>query len=79
MKLHSLTFALLVIGGLNWLLMVFGWDIATWISADWWMTVVKIVYVLVGVSAIYEIATHKRRCMDCKKSGSMSSAPMQNM
>jgi uncharacterized membrane protein YuzA (DUF378 family) len=65
MKLHTLTFTLLVIGGLNWLLMVLGFDIATWMSSAGWMTIVKIVYVLVGLSALYEIFTHKSRCKNC--------------
>lgn len=71
-SLHSLAFILLVIGGLNWLLVVFGVDIGTWVSAAWWVTVMKIVYVLVGLSALYEIFTHKAHCKECTvKDGSM--------
>jgi len=72
MKLHTITFSLLIIGGLNWLLKVWGWDIAGWVSASWWATVVEIVYVLVGFSALYEAFTHKNRCKECMmKSGGM--------
>jgi len=79
-SLHSVTFILLVIGGLNWLLVVLGWDIGSWMSAGWWMTLVKIIYVLVGLSAIYEIATHKKRCKECMmmKGGGMSNSGMGN-
>lgn len=70
--LHMIAFVLLVVGGLNWLLAVGGWDIAGWVSASWWGTLVNIVYILVGLSAIYEVATHKGRCKECS---SGSSAP----
>jgi len=63
--LHMVTFTLLVIGGLNWLLFTFGWDLGSWMSTDWWMTVTKIVYVLVGLSAIYELVMHKSNCKRC--------------
>ena len=62
MNLHKVTFLLLVIGGLNWLLAVFGWDIATWGLP---MRLVQLVYVLVGLSAIYELASHKKLCKEC--------------
>ncbi|HRH32877.1 MAG TPA: DUF378 domain-containing protein [bacterium] len=77
-NLHSLTFLLLVIGGLNWLLVgLFGPDMeigrlfggmSAWIS--------RLVYILVGLSAIVEIAQHKMNCRKCgEKSGhSMPSA-----
>ena len=57
------TFCLLAIGGLNWGLAVFGWDLAHWVTN---MTVDKIVYALVGLSALYEIFTHGMRCKECK-------------
>ena len=53
---------LLVIGGLNWGLALFGWDVATWLSASWWGTLVKVVYALVGIAAlleVYAMATNK--------------------
>lgn len=60
--IHGVAFVLLVIGGLNWLLKVWGWDIATWgLNA----TLVNVVYVLVGLSALYEVFTHKSRCKAC--------------
>lgn len=63
-KLHMITFILLVIGGLNWGLTVFGWNVVDMIFGSWPM-VVDLIYILVGLSAIYEIATHKKSCKAC--------------
>ena len=60
--LHMLTFILLVIGGLNWGLAIWGHDIATWGLN---MTLVKVIYALVALSAIYEALTHGGRCKEC--------------
>lgn len=60
-NLHKVTFLLLVIGGLNWLLEVFGWGIGQWLP----LRVEQLVYVLVGLSAIYEVASHKKLCKEC--------------
>ncbi len=60
--LHGAAFLLLVIGGLNWLLSVFSWDLAAWGIP---MGALKVVYVLVGLAALFEIATHKGRCKEC--------------
>ncbi len=68
MKLHKIAFILLIIGGLNWLLvgLISGWDLASYIGA----TIARIVYILVGLSALYEVFTHKGRCKGCEmKSG----------
>lgn len=63
--LHMITFTLLVIGGLNWLLLgLFGWDVGQIFGGQAAMAS-KVVYVLVGLSAIYEIATHKSNCKWC--------------
>ena len=64
--LHTVTFILLVIGGLNWGLALFGWDIAMWHLP---MIIVQIVYAAVALSAIYEAATHGSRCKECKPDG----------
>ncbi len=43
-----------MIGGINWLLVVLGWDIAMWLGgAD--SMLVKVIYVLVGISALLEL------------------------
>jgi len=68
--LHTIAFILLVIGGLNWLLVGIGvGDVVMYLGA----TLAKIIYILVGLSAIYLIFTHKSTCKCCDKS--MSSAP----
>lgn len=71
MKLHTITFILLVVGGLNWLLLATtGWEIGQLFGGPM-ATVSRIVYILVGLSALYEIATHKKNCSLCQ-SGSQS-------
>ena len=63
--IHLVTFILLVIGGLNWLLFgLFGWDIWS-LFGGMGAPVSRAIYVLVGLSAVYEIATHGTRCKDC--------------
>jgi len=69
------TFLLLVVGGLNWLLVgLVGWDVgelfggmAAWPS--------RAIYVLVGLSALYEMFSHKGRCKECSASAAMPSEP----
>ncbi|MEK7642940.1 MAG: DUF378 domain-containing protein [Patescibacteria group bacterium] len=69
--LHMVTFTLLVIGGLNWLLVgVVGWDVSRWLGGMDSM-LARTIYILVGVSAIVEIATHKSNCKMCNTSASM--------
>lgn len=60
-SLHKVTFILLVIGGLNWLLTAFGYNVVAMLGS----TVAMLVYILVGLSAIYEVATHKQNCKNC--------------
>lgn len=68
-SLHMVAFILLVIGGLNWLLLgIFGWEIGT-LFGGMSAIVSRAIYVLVGLSAIYEIATHKQNCKSCVSSG----------
>lgn len=71
MNMHKLAFILLVVGGLNWLLVgVLGWDISRFLGgAD--SMVARVIYILVGLAAIYEVATHKSNCRACVSSPSM--------
>lgn len=62
--LHKITFALLVIGGLNWGLEVF--DIGVGNYLPMWLS--TLVYALVGISALVEIFTHKANCKCCDAS-----------
>lgn len=64
-SLHMLTFILLVIGGLNWLFVgLFAWDIGMLFGGQGAL-VSRIIYILVGLSALYEILSHKGACKAC--------------
>ena len=70
-----ITFLLLVIGGLNWLLVgVTGWDVGNIFGGQAAM-ISRIIYILVGLSAIYEVVTHKKCCKDCSTVATPSSKP----
>ncbi len=63
--LHMVTFLLLVVGGLNWLLQgLFGWDVGQLFGGQG-ETVSRVIYVLVGLSAIAELAMHGKSCKMC--------------
>ena len=63
--LHKVSFLLLAVGGLNWLVLaVSGWEIGQ-LFGGMDALVSKVIYVLVGLAAIYEIATHAGRCKAC--------------
>ena len=71
--MHKISCILLWIGGLNWGLVGLGnfmdsnWNVVAMILP---MMLANIIYVLVGVAAIYELATHKGMCKGCdSKSG----------
>ena len=68
--LHLVSFILLVVGGLNWLAVgVLDMNLVEWLLGTG--TVTMVVYVLVGLAAIYEAATHKGRCKECAGGGTM--------
>ena len=64
MKLHMVAFILLIVGGLNWGLTAIGFNVVNMIFGSW-PIVEQIIYILVGVAAIYEVVTHKQNCKDC--------------
>ncbi len=67
--LHTITFILLIIGGLNWLIIgLLGTDYVMQILGG---SIAKIVYILVGLSAVVEIVNHKSLCKNCDKGGQM--------
>jgi uncharacterized protein len=73
--IHSAAWLLLIVGGLNWLLVaLFNWDISQWLGGPD-ATLTRIVYVLVGLSAIVVLFTHARDCKLCGRS-SMSGGSM---
>jgi len=73
---HMIAWILVMIGGLNWLLIGLGgffganWNVVNLILGSW-PQVEWLVYILVGLSAVYEIVKHKQNCKVCG-----SSAPM---
>lgn len=75
--LHTIAFILLIVGGLNWLLVgVFAWDIGA-IFGGQAAVISRIVYILVGLAAIYEVVSHKKNCKNC--TASSTSAPTASM
>ena len=65
--LHIVAFLLLVVGGLNWLVFgIWGYDIVGWLFGGMDSSISRAVYVLVGLAAIVEVATHKKNCKMCE-------------
>ena len=65
--LHKVTFILLIVGGLNWGLEALGYGLGNYLPSSLMM----IVYILVGLSAIYEIFSHKGYCRNCAPGAAM--------
>lgn len=63
-SVHLVAWILLVVGGLNWGLTAFGYNVVEMVLGSWPM-VVQLVYILVGASALYELFTHKANCKEC--------------
>ena len=63
--LHGLAFVLVVIGGLNWGLYAMDpkYELVHYLSTG---LLVKLVYYLVALSAIYLAFTHKKDCKSCE-------------
>ena len=79
--LHGTAFILTVIGGLNWGLVALG----TYMGGNWnivnlllgtWPAVETLVYLLVGLSAVSLLVTHKG---DCRACGAGNAAPGMGM
>lgn len=71
--LHKIAFILVIIGGLNWLLIgAIEWGVGDVLGAG----ISRIVYLLVGLSALYLIFTHKSSCKACEKVGGASMGGM---
>jgi uncharacterized membrane protein YuzA (DUF378 family) len=68
--LHMIAFVLLAIGGINWGLVGLGqlagsnWNVVNLILGSM-PTLESVVYVLVGLSALWIAFTHKRDCKTC--------------
>ena len=74
--LHMVSFVLLAVGGLNWGLVGLSgfvggnWNVVNLILGSW-SVLESLVYVLVGLSAVYLVATHKGSCKVCAGGSSM--------
>ena len=63
--LHKVTFVLLLVGGLNWLLWgALGWEVGQ-LFGGMDALASRALYVLVGLAALAEIFAHKNNCKDC--------------
>lgn len=63
--LHMIAYILLFIGGLNWgLIGLFHWNLVMMLFGAWPM-LESLIYILVGVSTVYLIFTHKADCKVC--------------
>lgn len=62
--IHIIAFILVIIGGLNWLLVAFGWNLVEAIFGAGTI-LSQIIYILVGLSAIILLFTHKKDCKAC--------------
>ncbi len=74
---HKIAFILLIIGGLNWGLVGLGdwfggnWNVVNLLLGSWpWLE--ALVYVLVGVSALVLVFTHKKDCKTCASDAAMA-------
>lgn len=74
-SLHMVAWVLVMVGAVNWGLI----GIGALLGSDWnvvnmllgaWPAVESAIYVLVGLSAVYEVVSHKGMCKECS-SGSM--------
>lgn len=64
-ELHLLAFILVIIGALNWgLFGLLGLNLVSLLLGSI-PVLEKLVYILVGLSGIYLIATHKKYCKAC--------------
>ncbi len=62
---HLVSFVLMAVGGLNWLLVgALDINLVTMLLGSG--VGVKAVYILIGAATVLEVVTHKGRCDDCK-------------
>ena len=73
---HMIAFLLMAVGGINWGLIGLGeffdgdWNVVSMLLGAWPM-VEALVYLLVGVSTVYILFTHKKDCKHCMSGGMM--------
>ncbi len=63
--LHMVAFSLVIVGALNWgLVGLMNLNLVSMLLGSWPM-LVQVVYILVGVSAVYIALTHVSDCKEC--------------
>lgn len=70
---HVVSWVLLVVGGLNWGLM--GVGLGNVLESILGSGLSTIVYILVGLAAVYDLFNHRSYCKNCGK-GSMGGGAM---
>lgn len=70
--LHTIAFVFVVIGGINWGLVGISpsYNLVSMLLGSW-PAVEQVVYILVGLSAIYLAATHRGDCKTCSAEATM--------
>lgn len=67
---HIVGFSLLTIGGLNWgLVGLFNLNLVELIIGSWSPVLEKLIYILVGISAVFIFITHRKDCRICGTPG----------
>ncbi len=67
--LHIVAFLLLIVGGLNLLALgLFGWELGNALGGQD-VLVSRIIYIAIGLAAVYELISHKSLCKTCSVSG----------
>ena len=66
-NVHLAAWILVIVGGLNWLLVAFGYNLVDSLFGVG-STISMVIYILVGLSAVYELVTHKTNCRNCSAS-----------
>jgi len=69
-SLHMVTFVLVVVGAINWGLTALGWNVVEMILGSW-PGVLMVVYLLVGLSGLHQVFTHKSSCKECMPGSQM--------
>lgn len=68
-NLHMISFFLVIVGGINWLCMGFGFNLVEelimMVAGSNSSGIVNLVYILVGLSAVWLILEHKDACNMC--------------
>lgn len=77
-RMHMVTFALIVAGGILWLLEgLFRWNLTELFVGGQFGWVDRAIYVIVGIATIYEFMTHKTNCKTCEAMMKKTTPPSQ--